>query len=305
MKKNIVNLFLILIIMLFCYELLTKSNDIKTSIIISFDLWKNNLFPYLFPFFIISDLLINFNFIEIINKYFNKYMYKIFKINSASSFIFFMSIISGIPSNAKYINSLIKNKQMDVYEAQKILLFSHFCNPLFILGFIANILGNRKLAILILLVHYSTNIVIGLIFRNYHPNKNVNINNKKITNNFSKIISNSILNSINTLLLILGVISFFSCITTIINTTLSSQLLKSIICGIFEITQGINQISLLNISNKLKVSLITFIVSFGGLSSHMQVMSILEDTQIKYIPYFLSRILHGIIASFVIYIIIQ
>lgn len=291
--------------MLFCYELLVKSGEVKTSILMSFELWKNNLFPYLFPFFIISDLLINLNFINIINKYFEKFMYKIFKINSASSFVFFMSIISGIPSNSKYISSLIKNNQMDEYEAQKVLLFSHFCNPLFILGFIASLLNNRKIALLILFSHYTTNIIIALLFRNFHINKLTKGNFKRTTNNFLKTISSSILNSINTLLLILGVITFFSCITTLINLNISSPIIKSIICGIFEITQGINQINLLNISLKLKATLITFIISFGGLSSHMQVMSILEDTHISYRPYLYSRILHAFISSIIVYLLIN
>lgn len=291
--------------MLFCYELLVKSGEIKTSILMSFELWKNNLFPYLFPFFIISDLLINLNFINIINKYFEKFMYKIFKINSSSSFVFFMSVISGIPSNAKYISTLIKNKQMNEYEAQKILLFTHFCNPLFILGFIASFLNNKGIALIILCTHYTTNIIIGLLFRNFHINKLSDGDFKRTTNNFLKTISSSILNSINTLLLILGVISFFSCITTLINLNISSPIIKSIICGIFEITQGINQINLLNISLKLKATLITFIISFGGLSSHMQVMSILEDTHIRYKPYLYSRIMHAFISSTIVYILIN
>lgn len=290
--------------MLFCYELLTKSNEIKNSILVTFDLWKNNLFPYLFPFFVISDLLINLNLIELINKYLNSVMYKLFKINSSSSFIFFMSMISGIPSNAKYINSLLKSNKMNEYEAEKILLFSHFCNPLFIIGMIASILNNKKIALLILCSHYITNIIIGLIFRNFHPNNCVNFIEKKTTNNFLRSISSSILNSINILLLILGIISFFSCVTTLINSSITSPILKSIICGIFEITGGINQINLLNISLKFKAIFITFIISFGGLSSHMQVMSILEDTNIRYLPYLLSRIMHAVIASFIIYLII-
>lgn len=303
MKKNILNFLLILILMFFCYQLLINSNSIKSSILITFDLWKNNLFPYLFPFFIISDLLINLNFIEIINKYLNPLMYKLFKINSSSSFILIMSTISGIPSNAKYINSLLLNNSLSEYEAQKIILFSHFCNPLFIMGMIANVL-NKKLAILILCSHYITNIIIGLIFREFHSNNCKRVLPKKTTNSFLKTLSNSIFNNINTLLLILGVITFFSCITTIITSYISSPLLKSLISGILEITQGVNQISLLNISLKSKAIIITFIISFGGLSSHMQVMSILENTNIKYIPYLLSRILHSIIASFILYLII-
>ncbi|HPF83533.1 MAG TPA: hypothetical protein PLV83_05170 [Bacilli bacterium] len=303
MKKRILNTSLIIILMLMCYELLIKSSEIKTSILLSFDLWKNNLFPYLFPFFIISDLLINLNFIYYLNKYLKNIMYKLFRINCYSSFVFFMSIISGIPSNAKYINTLIKNRQMTSKDANKIILFTHFCNPLFILGFIGSIL-NKKISIMILFSHYITNIIIGLFTRNYNKNDLVKFNINKTTNNPLKIISSSIINSINTLLLILGVISFFSIVTTIINNNISSPLIKAIICSIFEITQGINNINILNISLKMKAIIITFIISFGGLSSHMQVMSILEDNNISYLKYLISRIIHAILASIILYFLI-
>ena len=303
MKKNISNIIIIILLITIMYELINNSIIIRESIINSFELWKNNIFPFLFPFFIISDLLINFNIIEIINKYLNKIMYKIFKINSSSSFIFFMSILSGIPSNSKYINSLIKNNELTCYEGQKILMFTHFVSPIFILGYIGNIIG-RKYSIYILYIHYITNIIIGLIFRNYHPNNLTALNNKKISNSLIKTITNSILNSINTLFLILGIISFFSFIIAIITSNINNPVLKSIICSILEITQGINSIGYLNISIKFKVVLITFIISFGGLSSHMQVMSILEDTNIKYFPYLLTRILHAIISSFLIIVLI-
>ena len=293
MKKNI---FTIILLTILIYELISNSNIIKESILTSFDLWKNNIFPYLFPFFIISDLLINMNVIEIINKYLNNFMYKLFKINSSSSFIFFMSILSGIPSNAKYINTLIRTNDLNVYDASKILLFSHFVSPLFILGFISNIVG-KHYSILILCIHYITNIILGLIFRNYHVNKKYSLNIKKTSNSLIKTITSSIINSINTLLLILGVISFFSFISTTFSLYFENQLYKCIISSILEITNGINNISLLNISLELKSLFIIFVISFGGISSHIQVFSILEEYDIKYLLYFISRLLHAIIST--------
>lgn len=301
MKKNTI---IILLLVFLVYEIIDNSIIIKESIISSFDLWKNNIFPFLFPFFVISDLLINTNIIEIINKYSNNIIYKLFKINSSSSFIFFMSILSGIPSNSKYIDTLIKANKLNVYEANKILLFSHFVSPLFILGFIGSIVG-KKYSILILCIHYITNIILGLLFRSYHVNrKYYDFNINKTSNSFIKTITSSLQNSINTLLLILGVISFFSFLTTCINNSIENQFIKCIISGLLEITNGINNINLLNISLKLKSLFIIFIISFGGISSHIQVFSILEEYDIKYFPYFISRILHAIISSIILLLLI-
>ena len=64
-------------------------------------------------------------------------------------------------------------------------------------------------------------------------------------------------------------------------------------------TQGLKHISLLNISNNYKALLICMIISFGGLSVHTQILSIISDTKIEYKPFLLARIIHVII-SFII-----
>ena len=49
-------------------------------------------------------------------------------------------------------------------------------------------------------------------------------------------------------------------------------------------TQGLKYISVLNIPLKFKATLSTMILSFGGLSVHMQIIGILSDTDIEYLP---------------------
>ena len=74
--------------------------------------------------------------------------------------------------------------------------------------------------------------------------------------------------------------------------------------GILEMTQGINQVSLLNCSNHIKVFWITVFLSFGGLSIHSQILSLICDTKIKYFPYLVARILHAMIAGSIILILL-
>ncbi len=66
-------------------------------------------------------------------------------------------------------------------------------------------------------------------------------------------------------------------------------------------TQGLKYISLEAIPLKLKCTLSTMIISFGGLSVHMQIISILSDTKIKYFPFLTARILHALISSLLVF----
>ena len=104
-------------------------------------------------------------------------------------------------------------------------------------------------------------------------------------------------------MLVLGVTTVFLVITTVIDNNISlNNYYQSILNGFFEMTQGLKYVSLLNIPLKLKAVISTMIISFGGLSVHMQIISILSDTKIKYLPFLTARIIHALTSSFLVYI---
>ena len=298
MKKIIMFILIIISILL-----LINSNIIINTVVYSINIFKKSIFPSLLPFFIISELLINYGFIEFISKLFKPLM-KLFKINPNASFILVMSMISGFPSNSKYTKDLYLKGIINEYDASKILMFTHFSNPLFIMGAISiTFLHNKKIGLFILIIHYLTNFIIGLLLRNLIKT-DINITNidKQESKSFSIVLKEAILNSFNTLFLILGTIIVFLIITNLLNEYIAfNPLIKGIISGILEMTGGISNISSLNISLKLKSTLIGMILSFGGISVHMQVKSIIADTPIKYHPYLLARLLHCSITGLLIY----
>lgn len=300
--KKIINFIILIIFLFLLYKIIINNKQITNSILLSIELWKNNIFPILFPFFIISDFLINYGFADYLSVLL-KYPFKfLFKSNSIGAFVFALSIISGCPSNAKYIKDLYDKNLINEYDSNKLLMFTHFSNPLFILNFVNKYI-DIKYCIMILICHYITNIIIGIIFRNLYPNTNV-IKKKILTKNFSITFKNSINNAINTLLLILGTIAFFMIITNVIDMLNINNFIKIFLNSILELTNGINYIGNLNILLKYKIIIITMILSFGGICIHFQVLSILEDIKIKYQLYLLSRILHSIISGILIFILL-
>lgn len=302
MIKNILYLFVLIFVL---FEMLLNSSAIINSVSFSFNLCINNLFPSLFPFMILSNILIEYGFVIICSELFKPIMNKVFKANEKGAFIYFISLISGSPSNAKFIRELLDKGEINYYEAEKILMFTHFVNPLFVIGTIGNnFLNNKKLGVIILISHYIGNIITTILFRNYHVyNNKSHLNIKKALENlkvkrtnFITILTSSIISSINTLLIILGVITTCLVITTIID-------LNPIFNGFLEITQGLKYISITNTSLLFKTIITTFLISFGGFSIHAQVYSILNNKNIKYIPYLIFRLIHGITSSIISYLI--
>ncbi len=315
---KIISILIMSVLTFICVEILTASKSILDAVSFSLYIFKNNIFPSLFPFFVLSKLMIKYGFVELIGNLFKPIMNKLFKINGKCAFIFVMSIISGNPANAKYTKELLDNNDINAFEATKILCFTSFTSPLFILGTVSLVfLNNKETGLLILFCHYIGNLIIGILIRNYHPskyenekislNKAIDSMHKKRINNkepFGTIVTDALISSINTLLLILGVMTMCLVITTIIDNNINlNSIFQSILNGYIEMTQGLKYISMEDIPLKLKCTLAVMILSFGGFSVHMQIVSITSKTKIKYFPFLVCRIIHSLISGILMFII--
>ena len=283
--------------------LLNKSLVSKT-IITSFSIWFNTLVPSMFPMIILSDILISYNFTEYIPKKIINLISKIFNISNSASLIIILSMISGFPTNAINIKNAYDKNLISKKESEHLLLFNHFPNPLFILETIGNFyLNNNTYGIIILISLILSNIIIGILFRNknnYSTNNYISKNTK--SQNFGNILSNSITKTINSLLMISGTITLFLILSTlIINVFKLNSYLSIIVQGILEMTMSIAALTSLNINDITKVIISTIIISFGGLSIHLQVFSSLEE-KIKYKNYFIGRIYQTLIAALISFI---
>ena len=168
MRRKILNIIIIIITLFLLVQIIIKKSLVFDSINYALNIWVNNLVPTLFPFFIISDILINYKFTDYIPIIFRKICKYLFNITDNMITILILSIISGFPSNARNTRTLYENGEISLDEANHILIFSHFSNPLFILTTVAVFFFNNKfLGIILLVSHYLSNFILGILFRKY------------------------------------------------------------------------------------------------------------------------------------------
>lgn len=308
MKTKIFNGLIILSFISLFFEVLVHKTLVFDTISYSLNVWINTLIPSMFPFFIISDILINYQITNYIPKFIKKYFCKIFNVGEQVISIFFLSLFSGFPSSARNIKTLYEQNLITKEEASHTLTFTHFANPLFILTTIAIFfLHNEYYGYLILVSHYLGNIVIALLTSKLYPNNNTNykpIINKNL--NFSNTLIKAIKSSIDTLLLILGTLTCFLILSSLIIYHLNiNSYTSALIKGLLEMTMGLKAISILQLPDIYKVIISTIFISFGGLSVHLQVLSQLIDTKISYQPFLIARIFHAIISGIICYILFQ
>jgi len=208
-----------------------------------------------------------------------------------------MSIISGFPSGAKYIAKDYNNNYISKEEGNQLLLFTHFANPLFVLGTCGILLNSKRLAYKILLCQLLANIILGILVR---P-KEITISKEKevvsTTPSLISILPDAIIEAMEVLIFMLGSITIFQFFTNcLLLFTNESVFFKTIFTGIMDLTSGISLVPNLSISLELKALIMLIFITFGSLSVHLQVINAIKSTNLSYTNFFIGRILETVIA---------
>ena len=278
------------------YLIVLNTEIVSQSVISSATTFFYKLFPSLFPFFILSEFLINYNFTYNINVLVSKLFTFLFKINPNSSYIIVLSLFNGLPANAKLINDAYNDNLIDDQEATKLLAFTFFPSPLFVISAIGiNIFNSFSIGIKILLSIYLSNFILGIILRNKNvTNKKFKIIRKNKLS-FSDTLKKSITNAFSSSMIILGSIVIF---TTLYNLFMPlipfNNMINSLILSLTEMTSGINMVSLLDINEATKLIIISATLCFTGMCVLSQAKSLIDfKTDFKFI--IISRLLCSVI----------
>lgn len=200
--------------------------------------------------------------------------------------------------------------------------------------------SNSSIGLVLLVTHIlaalTVGIVLGLISRfskesnynkfDYSVKSDVSNSSAKLCtfSNLGEILSNAILESSKTIIMIGGFVVIFSVIISIfnksgiieivsyalypilrllnINTTFESAILS----GIIELTNGVSIVSgIANKSISTNVIICAFLLGFGGISVMLQVLSITSKSDLSIKKYIFGKVLQGIIAAGYVYILLS
>ncbi|MBE6082452.1 MAG: sporulation integral membrane protein YlbJ [Tissierellaceae bacterium] len=337
-KISLSNTIFIIFILWILYNLILFPKTSINGALKGLNLWFNVLIPSLFPFLIISEILVSLGFVEFMGDILGPIMKPLFNVSGKGAFPFTMSITSGYPVGTKIVSNMRKKQIISKIESQRLISFSSTSGPLFMIGAVSiGMLNSPQIGPLIVASHYLGTITVGLIFRFYKHNisfkytdqkhnvfisaKNFLLFKNKNSKNLGTILSNSTKESINSILLIGGFVIFYSVLTEILYESklfyltlkifhkiipfnISTNLLRGIASGIIEITVGCKTIAESNgIPLIQKLTSISFLIGWSGLSIHSQALNFISSTDINQKLYIFAKFLHGIFSGLFCYII--
>lgn len=308
MKSKLSDVLVVFLMLILLFEFLVQKEFIFSIVSYSLNVWVQNLLPSMFPFFVVSDILVSYHIINYIPRIFKNVFCSLFKVSESVITIFFLSFLSGFPSNARIIRMMYESGEISKEEGNRALLFTHFSNPMFILSTVGVMfLHNEKYGYIILISHFLGNVIIGIATRWMNYSFHYDYTQKICeSQNFSKVFIRAIRSSIDTCLLILGTVTCFLICSSLLTYYFDFGYYgNTIIKGIMEITIGLKKLSLLSIPDIYKVVIATMFLSFGGLSVHLQVLSQIVDIDLSYHLYFVARIFHAIISGGICYLLFR
>ena len=259
--------------------------------------WAFNVLPSVLPFMFFTKILSNSNLIEKFSIFFQRPFRVLYKTPAISSYVFLISIISGYPVGAKITADLYENGKITKEDAFKMTSFCSTSGPMFIIGAVGiGMLKNATFGYIILVSHILGAILNGIIYRS------VKIKSDFLEKNVQKIQKNSDLSDIilDCALSIISVgviiVIFFVIITSL--SPIFSFFPNNIACileGIIEITKSCLDISK-SISGTLQVIACSFIISFGGISTILQSLTMLKKLNMPPQFFILQKITHAVFA---------
>ncbi len=312
-EKSKINVIITFLVTISIFYMIIFPKSSMESITFGLNLFINSIFPTLFPFLILTNILISYGGINIFGKLFSKIISKPLKISQNSIFPLIISFVCGYPLGTKYLNDVHEKNLISDKEFQRMINIASNTSPLFLIGCVgASLLGNKTYGYILLIPNYISCILMCFII----PNKNndcYTLNEKTTTtkNNLGNVLKLSLENAIKTCMIVGGFIIFFSLIKEILTNNIYTQIifskspiLKSIFIGFFEITNGINLLIESKISIHLTLSIISFLCSFSGICIILQCYSFVYNNKAfnlnKYVTY---KIIQGIISFIITYLI--
>jgi sporulation integral membrane protein YlbJ len=318
-------------------------NEVLYSSLRGLAIWWDVLFPALFPFFVIAELMLGFGLVHFFGTFFDPMMRPLFRVPGIGGFVMAMGFASGYPVGSKLTAQLWEHRLVQREEGERLIAFTTTSDPIFLIGAVSvGFFHDAGLAVILAAAHYGGAVLIGLIMR-FHGKYEPEMGQTTVTQgtllfralkamHYARIqdgrplgvlLEQAVTSSLKLIMVIGGLVVFFSVVMEMLSAAhlmgfiqavtqtvlhsfgMPSSLSDAVVNGLFEVTLGAqaaggagDQVAL-----TAKVAIGAFILSWAGLSVHAQILSILNHTDIRYMPFLISRMLHGCLAALLVYLI--
>ncbi len=275
----------------------------------------NVIVPSLFPFFVLSSLVVDLGLAAYLGRALEGLMRPLFRVSGSCAAAVALGFIGGYPVGARTALQLYQQGLCTKTEAERLLSFCNNSGPAFILGVVgAGIFGDSRVGLMLYLTHALASLLVGLLFRFYGGSDRRRaaasqpkpIQAVTVPAAFTGAVARSLQSTLN----ICAFVVFFAVVLQLLSTygvfTFLAQLLslagfqpewaRRLVAGLLELSSGVS--SLQDTAQLAgRMSMAAFMLGWAGLSVHCQVLSFLVDSGLSAKTYLAGKLCHGLIAA--------
>lgn len=267
------------------------------------NLWFERMIPTLFPFMVLSGIMIRMNLTSSFVKVLKPLLGRIFQLSDPCIYGIVIGFLCGFPMGAHVAAQLYTQKQISKKEASLLLAFCNNIGPVYFLSFV---IPTLKLTgtIPYLFAMYGLPFFYGLFLRYTIYRQSITLKHKtSVSNSYISLVGaldESIFSSLYSIAKLGGYMIFFNLLFILpvlflrlfpLPMGLSDTLTGSIGC-LLEITGGIGML-------KARAPLwVLCILPFGGLSCIVQTYSMIKDTDLSITEYVMHKMILTAITVF-------
>ena len=274
----------------------------------------NVILPSLFPFFVLSALVVDLGLAGYIGRALEGLMRPLFRVPGACASAFVLGFVGGYPVGARTALSLYQKGMCTKTEAERLLAFCNNSGPAFILGVVgAGVFASSRVGVLLYLAHAAASVCVGLLFRFYRGEEGrregraaPTFQAERFTTAFTGAIKNSFLSTLNIcafvvfftvvikLLFLSGVLPGLAGVLGTLFSPLgfSTRWAERLLTGLIELTSGVWTLTGAGTMSG-RLSMAAFLLGWAGLSVHCQVLSFLGGSGLSVKTYIGGKLLHG------------
>ena len=280
------------------------------------------IIPSLFPFFVLSSLVVELGLASCLGRLVEGLMRPLFRVSGACASAVVLGFVGGYPVGAKTAIALYQSGQCTRAEAQRLLAFCNNSGPAFILGVVgAGVFASSRVGVLLCLAHAGASLCVGVLFRFYRGGEEGRAGGRaprprfhtgRLTAAFTGSVKNAFLSTLN----ICAFVVFFSVVLQLLSAGgilsalarllallgLSPEWARRLVAGVLELSSGVSSLSG-GTGLAGRASLAAFMLGWAGLSVHCQVLCFLIDSGLSARTYLLGKFLHGLISAALTYLV--
>lgn len=271
--------------------------------------WFQIIFPTLFPFLVVTSLLLSSGGLNLITRLFGGLFRRIFRVTQNGAFAVLAGFLCGYPMGAKVTADLLRAEKISDREARYLLSFCNNTSPVFIINFIVwKTFGDERLMLPTLLILIGSPVLMSFIFRRIYlkgrhpfPEPSAALKEKKTRFDFS-VLDSCMMNSFEAIVKVGGYIILFSVLLSLLEELSGQHSILMAAAPALEVTNGILLLSSSVSDPGLRYAAVLGLTSFGGLCSAAQTKCMLERTGLSVIPYIIQKLTTAAAASLLSFI---